>query len=67
MKFKTNFQLIIATKWCGKGNVAKDYDDLGISFETDSCCRTHDHCAESIEGGGSKYGLTNDATTTRYF
>uniref|UniRef100_A0A3P8W3U9 Protein interacting with cyclin A1 n=1 Tax=Cynoglossus semilaevis TaxID=244447 RepID=A0A3P8W3U9_CYNSE len=43
------------TLWCGAGNMADDYDQL----ETDSCCRTHDHCPHVIHAFSSKYGHTN--------
>ncbi|XP_026727478.1 phospholipase A2-like [Trichoplusia ni] len=53
------------TKWCGSGNVAADYDDLGPSKEADICCRAHDHCPDIIPGGETKYNLTNNAFYTR--
>ncbi|XP_067665606.1 phospholipase A2 phaiodactylipin-like [Haliotis asinina] len=31
------------TKWCGGGNKASGYNDLGSLSRTDSCCRTHDN------------------------
>lgn len=31
------------TRWCGPGNTADDYDDLGAHPEEDKCCRRHDH------------------------
>ncbi|XP_077984305.1 phospholipase A2 isozymes PA3A/PA3B/PA5-like [Glandiceps talaboti] len=37
------------TKWCGKGDVAENNDDLGEYAGTDTCCRTHDHCTKYIE------------------
>lgn len=46
------------TKWCGAGNDAATYDDLGTAEEVDMCCREHDHCDMFIEAGQSKYGLT---------
>ncbi|XP_071110742.1 phospholipase A2 phaiodactylipin-like [Haliotis cracherodii] len=37
------------TKWCGGGNTASGYNDLGSLTRTDSCCRTHDNdCAYDI-------------------
>ncbi|KAM7314440.1 hypothetical protein ISCGN_004224 [Ixodes scapularis] len=47
------------TKWCGAGDVAKNYDDLGVNKATDMCCREHDHSGESIEALKSKHGITN--------
>ncbi|KAM9852882.1 uncharacterized protein proca1 [Aulostomus maculatus] len=47
------------TLWCGAGNMADHYDQLGQFVETDSCCRTHDHCPHVIHAFSSKYGHTN--------
>ncbi|XP_062241276.1 uncharacterized protein proca1 [Platichthys flesus] len=47
------------TLWCGAGNMADNYEQLGDFAETDSCCRTHDHCPQVIHAFSSKYGHTN--------
>ncbi|MCJ8739891.1 hypothetical protein PDJAM_G00052500 [Pangasius djambal] len=47
------------TLWCGAGNIADSYDQLGEFAETDKCCRTHDHCPHIIHAFSSKYGFTN--------
>ncbi|XP_013879575.1 uncharacterized protein proca1 isoform X2 [Austrofundulus limnaeus] len=47
------------TLWCGAGNMADDYNQLGEFAETDSCCRVHDHCPHVIHAFSSKYGRTN--------
>ncbi|CAG9763436.1 unnamed protein product [Ceutorhynchus assimilis] len=47
------------TKWCGPGNRAKSYDDLGPARRSDFCCRDHDHCPEFIRAGESGFGLNN--------
>ncbi|KAK6190670.1 hypothetical protein SNE40_002482 [Patella caerulea] len=47
------------TIWCGAGNGAKQYSDLGELVATDSCCREHDHCTIKIERLQTKYGLFN--------
>lgn len=52
------------TKWCGPGNTADGYDDLGSDAETDKCCRQHDHC-DNMASGEEKYGLKNDDFFTR--
>lgn len=52
------------TKWCGPGNTASDYNQLGYYNETDKCCRDHDHC-DAIGSGEEKYNLTNDDAFTR--
>ncbi|XP_039752201.1 phospholipase A2-like isoform X2 [Pararge aegeria] len=59
------FKLITGTKWCGPGNVAEDYDDLGPSQKADACCRDHDNCAEYIAAGDTKFNLTNNSYYTR--
>ncbi|XP_051933655.1 serine/arginine repetitive matrix protein 2 [Hippocampus zosterae] len=47
------------TLWCGAGNMADHYEQLGEYEETDRCCRTHDHCPHVIHAFSSKYGHTN--------
>ncbi|KAL4703503.1 hypothetical protein ACJJTC_018087 [Scirpophaga incertulas] len=60
------FSLIYpGTKWCGAGDIADNYDDLGEEEETDKCCRAHDHCPDIIPSGETKYNLTNKAFYTR--
>jgi len=52
------------TKWCGPGNTAANFEDLGRERETDKCCRAHDHCDEIIESHGALHGLP---TNTDWF
>lgn len=47
------------TKWCGHGNTASSYDDLGKEVETDMCCRDHYHCEIVLTHGSTLNGLTN--------
>ncbi|KAM8905468.1 uncharacterized protein proca1 [Spinachia spinachia] len=47
------------TLWCGAGNMADHYDQLGQFAKTDSCCRIHDHCPHVIHAFSSNYGHTN--------
>ncbi|XP_028275849.1 uncharacterized protein proca1 [Parambassis ranga] len=47
------------TLWCGAGNMADTYDQLGEFADTDSCCRTHDHCSHVIHAFSTNYGYTN--------
>lgn len=47
------------TKWCGIGNTADSYPDLGSKREVDICCRKHDHCKIHIPRFKVKYGLHN--------
>ncbi|KAL3857949.1 hypothetical protein ACJMK2_012574, partial [Sinanodonta woodiana] len=54
-----NVLIFPGTKWCGKGDLAKCYDDLGPDQETDSCCRDHDCCPYIIPPFTSRYNLFN--------
>lgn len=56
--FKSLF-IFPGTKWCGAGDVAKNYDDLGPSRATDACCRDHDHSEDNIPALQTKHGLRN--------
>ncbi|EEC13414.1 hypothetical protein IscW_ISCW008898, partial [Ixodes scapularis] len=47
------------TKWCGAGDVAKNYDDLGRERATDVCCRDHDHAPDSLAPFETEHGITN--------
>lgn len=47
------------TKWCGPGDIAVNYEDLGTEVEADKCCRDHDHCEEILEGHKTLHGLSN--------
>lgn len=58
-------QLIFpGTNWCGVGDAASDFEDVGRFTETDKCCRAHDHC-DSIGAFGTKHGLTNYSPFTK--
>lgn len=61
-----NYEIFLGTKWCGNGNIAEDYNDLGKFAETDACCRDHDHCGDYISAMMTKHNLTNDALYTRF-
>ncbi|XP_031560049.1 phospholipase A2 isozymes PA3A/PA3B/PA5-like [Actinia tenebrosa] len=57
---KDNSKLVVpGTKWCGKGNNAMSFDDLGEHMETDLCCRKHDHCPEFILPFQRRFGILN--------
>ncbi|WAR01508.1 PA2G3-like protein [Mya arenaria] len=47
------------TKWCGKGDLASCYDDLGPDMELDMCCRDHDCCPYVIPPFTSRFNLFN--------
>ncbi|XP_077484680.1 uncharacterized protein LOC144094633 isoform X2 [Amblyomma americanum] len=47
------------TKWCGAGNIAKNYSDLGMARSVDMCCRDHDHSQDNIPAFGTSHGIEN--------
>lgn len=53
------------TLWCGLGDRATSYAELGVEWLVDSCCRAHDHCPVRIKPLASDYGLVNWSVTTR--
>ncbi|KAL1501686.1 hypothetical protein ABEB36_006970 [Hypothenemus hampei] len=53
------------TKWCGPGNTAADYNDLGYFMKEDSCCRQHDHCPKSLAKNECREGICNNSPFTR--
>lgn len=55
----------LGTKWCGRGNIATNFSDLGHFRSTDYCCRNHDLCQVKISANSSKYGLINTANYTK--
>ncbi|XP_062574552.1 group 3 secretory phospholipase A2-like [Saccostrea cucullata] len=55
----TGIGIFPGTKWCGLGNKAKSYTDLGKFNATDACCRTHDHCPYFIDHFEEKYNYRN--------
>ncbi|XP_054716960.1 group 3 secretory phospholipase A2-like [Uloborus diversus] len=52
------------TKWCGAGDIAKNYDDLGLHQDTDRCCRAHDLCDDILLAGETRNNLTNKSPFT---
>lgn len=53
-----NLYMFLGTKWCGPGNIASNYHDLGWLSSTDECCRAHDHC-DHIPAFSTKHGYYN--------
>ncbi|XP_071338576.1 uncharacterized protein [Trachinotus anak] len=51
--------ILPGTLWCGKGNDAVRYDQLGMFEDTDRCCREHDHCLHVIPTFTVNYGVFN--------
>lgn len=57
--------LLPGTKWCGSGDSARSYSDLGKRRELDICCRAHDHCPVRLKALRSGYGLINFSLYTK--
>lgn len=60
-----SISIVSGTKWCGQGNQAENFHDLGSFNETDACCRDHDFCDDIIQSGRTKHNLINPYGTTR--
>lgn len=57
--------LIPGTKWCGLGDMASSYNDLGSKHRIDICCRAHDHCPIRLKPFRNDYGVLNIAFYTK--
>ncbi|CAH1179902.1 unnamed protein product [Phaedon cochleariae] len=57
--------IIPGTRWCGTGDIARNYFDLGAEPKVDSCCRLHDLCPVKIRAYSEKYNLTNNSLYTK--
>lgn len=57
--FLNKYLMFPGTKWCGRGQIAQEYDELGDDQEADSCCRDHDCCREIIPCFSTKYNYFN--------
>ncbi|XP_066995686.2 group 3 secretory phospholipase A2 [Anabrus simplex] len=57
--------ILPGTKWCGTGDIAKTYYDLGSNTELDKCCRSHDLCPVKVRAFESRYNLTNFSIYTK--
>lgn len=53
------FLMFPGTKWCGRGQTATHYDDIGEDKEADVCCRDHDCCPDLIPSFSSRYNVFN--------
>ena len=58
--------IYLGTQWCGDGNISPDGNHVGYFFLTDSCCKQHDMCPDSIGANESKHGLSNSGKFTRF-
>lgn len=57
--------IVPGTKWCGLGDSALDYHDLGGKADVDLCCRAHDHCPVRLKAFRMGYGLINFSFYTK--
>ncbi|RVE49080.1 hypothetical protein evm_006326 [Chilo suppressalis] len=55
---RANF-IVPGTKWCGAGQLAESYNELGTDKKEDRCCRAHDNCRKNIGAFKRRYGLFN--------
>lgn len=63
--FFTIFCLFTGTKWCGTGDIARTYFDLGVERNMDKCCRKHDLCPIKVKSNSLRYNLTNKSLYTK--
>lgn len=64
-KFSVFSGIIPGTKWCGTGDIAEDYHDLGEEVVMDRCCRTHDLCPVKVRAYQKRYDLNNNSIYTK--
>lgn len=57
--------ILPGTNWCGMGDRATSYNDLGFEADIDICCRAHDFCPVRLGAFSSGYGLFNWSFYTR--
>lgn len=57
--------ILPGTKWCGSGDIAGTYYDLGPETKLDKCCRSHDLCPSKIRANTSRYNMTNHGLYTK--
>ncbi|CAL1687760.1 unnamed protein product [Lasius platythorax] len=57
--------ILPGTKWCGTGDIAESYHDLGDLPHIDRCCRTHDLCPIKVRAQQTRYNLTNYSLYTK--
>lgn len=53
--------IVPGTKWCGTGDIATSYSDLGFEKTMDRCCRQHDLCPVKIRAYQNRYNLINNS------
>ena len=53
------------TLWCGLGDLAARYTELGPRATLDRCCRAHDLCPAKLKPFASRAGLDNPSFYTK--
>lgn len=53
------------TLWCGLGDRASNYSEIGPEYMVDACCRAHDHCPVRLKPFTTDYGLVNWSMSTK--
>ncbi|KAK9504205.1 hypothetical protein O3M35_010590 [Rhynocoris fuscipes] len=56
---QSNPLVLEGTYWCGAGDIALNYFDLGPDTKVDRCCRTHDLCPKKVRSGTTDYSVKN--------
>ncbi|XP_043492456.1 uncharacterized protein LOC122517905 [Polistes fuscatus] len=59
------FTFCQGTKWCGAGDIADNYHDLGREANIDRCCRNHDLCPVKVRARTSRFNLNNNSLYTK--
>ncbi|VVC44188.1 Phospholipase A2 domain,Phospholipase A2, histidine active site [Cinara cedri] len=57
--------ILPGTKWCGSGDLATSFFDLGPEIKLDKCCRTHDLCPSKVRSFSTRYNITNNSMYTK--
>ncbi|XP_039300903.1 phospholipase A2 phospholipin-like [Nilaparvata lugens] len=57
--------ILPGTKWCGSGDIAETYYDLGTETDIDKCCRNHDICPSKVRPKTVRYNMTNNSPYTK--
>lgn len=57
--------IVPGTKWCGVGDIADTFEELGSQANVDACCRAHDHCPVKLKAFRAGYGLINLSLYTK--
>lgn len=61
---RTALLIIPGTLWCGQSHTTRSHTGLGTLYNTDGCCRRHDHCKTSIPGNTKRFNHYNTSPFT---